>query len=245
MMKTLRSFLSLLFPRRCIVCGKEADVSLSMPFCPLCYEAYEKEVADGCPSCSKPFSHCRCRPSGLSKIPFYYALPYNREGGAVRAVILQNKYHKQQAVLDDIASRMAHLLHEHEIPTEDLLISYIPRSPRRRRSIKLDQAEELARALANELKRPCLRLLSCRASAKEQKTLSAKKRWLQANQNYRVAFGQGHRLIGQRILLIDDIVTTGATLLSCYSLLLEAGAKEVICLAAARTLPESTSGPLY
>ncbi|MEN9905136.1 MAG: hypothetical protein RLZZ555_1701 [Pseudomonadota bacterium] len=118
------------------------------------------------------------------------------------------------------------------------LILPVPLSPQRLRERGYNQAWELVKALRREL-RPAppaqAGLLQRRPQARAQHELPREQRIAYAMQAYFVAGSARPRLQGRRVLLVDDVMTTGATLQSAAAVLLEAGAAEVSALVLART----------
>ena len=114
------------------------------------------------------------------------------------------------------------------------LVTWAPLSTLRHWKRGYDQAELLA-AEAGKLYgiRP-LRLLRKTRHTKAQSKLSPAARRKNAANLYRVV--PGVRLKGKRILLVDDVVTTGSTLSDCARALVGAGAGEVVCLTLARSV---------
>lgn len=111
------------------------------------------------------------------------------------------------------------------------LITWVPISPLRLRKRGYSQAKLLAEAAAKELgDKPCLSLLEKRRNTKSQfKTRNAAERRANVSGAYTVNRLNKDRLQGKRILLIDDIVTSGATLSECARILLTEGAERVLC----------------
>ncbi len=119
----------------------------------------------------------------------------------------------------------------------DLLVP-IPLSPVRLRERGYNQAWELTRALRRELRAapPALPgLLQRRQQAATQHELARAERLTNAQRAYQVDSTARVRLQGCRLLLIDDVMTTGATLQAAATVLLEAGAARVSALVLART----------
>lgn len=124
----------------------------------------------------------------------------------------------------------------------DLLVP-VPLHWRRRFARGFDQAEELARALARargELgrssPRPCLRMLRRVRATRPQTDLDARERADNVAEAFAVRAREHSSFVGRRVLLVDDVTTTGATLQACRLALLHAGAREVGALALLRTL---------
>jgi ComF family protein len=113
------------------------------------------------------------------------------------------------------------------------VLTYVPRSRAARLEYGTDQARALARALSDLSGLPCERLIVRRGSGKEnaQKTLSTGARLRNARELYRLSASADVK--GKTVVLVDDIVTTGATAAACIRLLRGAGAAEVFCLTVA------------
>ena len=108
----------------------------------------------------------------------------------------------------------------------------VPLHRRRRRERGFNQAELLGRAIARVARRPCRRLLVKTASRPPQAGLSAPARHRNAAGAYRARLPA--HLLGKRLLLVDDVYTTGATVEACTKTLLAAGARAVDVLTLAR-----------
>ena len=113
------------------------------------------------------------------------------------------------------------------------LVLPIPLHPVRQRERTFNQADVLAEALARELVLPCRSNLLLRTQpTRPQAELTREER----AQNVRTAFALNpdHSIRGQRILLVDDVLTTGSTAEACARLLKAAGALHVVAVTAVR-----------
>lgn len=159
----------------------------------------------------------------LCLAPLYYE-------GAVRESLLRYKFGGLTAYGRVYADFLAKCIDENVISCDS--ITWVPLSRKRLRRRGYDQAELLARELASILAIPCERLLVKRIDTPPQSgTKSAGQRRKNAAGVY--ACPDAGRVRGKRIVLVDDIVTTGATLSECARVLKEAGAAEIIAAAAA------------
>ena len=106
------------------------------------------------------------------------------------------------------------------------LVAYVPVSKKRFRERGFDQSFEMATALAEGLRVPCKPLLICRNIGGRQSGLNRNQRFSQVDGRFGVS-EEIRDAKGKRILLVDDIFTTGATLNACTQLLLNEGVSVV------------------
>lgn len=225
-------FLSLIFPPRCMGCGELIPMGREH-LCPDCRRELEKEKNEGCLGCGRPYHACRCRPKYLSGRVLLSALPYKSESSVSRELILLCKRKRNRAVFTELATHMAEVMNKNGIGREYFL-TYSPRAGVN--GLRHDQAKELARELSRMTGNPTVTTLRCRNTHKEQKSLKLNKRMGNAIARYRVPRRYVKRIAGRPFLMIDDVVTSGATAARCAQLLIDNGASEVICFCAARTV---------
>lgn len=114
------------------------------------------------------------------------------------------------------------------------VLTWAPISKKRRRARGYDQSQLLAEAVARELSVQCVQTLEKIRDNPAQSTMKdAAARHANVMGVYRAVMPE--RFAGRRVLLIDDIITTGATLSECSFVLLNAGAAEVLCATVAAT----------
>lgn len=212
----LQAFFTLFFPARCLLCGERTEGG-----------------ADFCPSCSpKAPKEPRCRFFSLSdpgKRPLRVLTPFAYRGG-LRGTLHRFKFQGRRALSEPLGRQMARIFPREEAGSLDG-VTWVPMTAKSRRKRGYDQSCLLAKVVARELSLPCLSLLEKLRETGVQHSLSKTKR----AQNIRNAYGAAPDAAGKKILLVDDIVTTGATLAECARQLYRAGAKEVVCLCAADT----------
>jgi predicted amidophosphoribosyltransferase len=153
--------------------------------------------------------------------PFPAAMAHDEVG---RRLLLGLKYRNALAVVAPLAARMVRLVD----PVEVDVVTWAPTSARHRRRRGFDQAELLARAVAHGLGLPCRRLLR-RTTSQAQTGRSRAERLAGPS------FVARPLPAPQRVLVVDDVVTTGATLRAAAEALGRAGAEAVRCIAGAAT----------
>jgi ComF family protein len=238
----LAALLHLIFPTPCEACGAPLDAARVSAFCGACWRALERMPAEGCARCGWPFPGSggaagaaaplcqRCRETEDS-FEVARALLRYRDEGIARAAILAAKHGGRTGLL----RRLAALLAEEapaRLPLEDWdgLVP-VPLHWSRRLRRGYNQADALARGVARRHRLPLVRgLRRVRATPPQQGDPAARRR------NVQDAFAvcAVGRVAGRRLLLVDDVFTTGATLNACARALREAGAAAVGALTLAR-----------
>ena len=205
-MKSLQSLATLLFPPHCAFCGKVGVQGV----CPAC----EKTL----PYCKTPF-HERAE-IGACLAPLKYE-------GIVRDALLNYKFHGSQSRCTGFGDLLAQAAAEHFGGQFDL-VTFVPVSKKRRRERGYDQSYLLARETCRRWDTAPAALLQKTRDNPAQSSLSSREE-RQKNVAGVYAAVNEEKIRGARILLIDDILTTGATLREAARVLRAAGAQSVIC----------------
>ena len=201
------SLLNFFFPRKCPFCGRPAGKAL------LC-----NQCAKSLPRCEKirqgaDFGRCAA--------PLYYE-------DAVRKAILDYKFHGKLGGLDCFGRMMAETAAERYSGEFDA-VTWVPVSKRRLKKRGFDQARYLTASLCVDWHVAPLETLRKVADNPAQSGIDdpAERR---ANVLGAYEAVSPERFAGKRLLLVDDICTTGATLAECARVLKAAGAADVMCL---------------
>ena len=210
------ALLDLLFPPKCPFCQKILDDPRA-PVCPACQPALpwlsgqgaerKVEFADGC----------------------FSPLAYRDQ---VRDSIRRYKFKGRQGYHKAYGRLVAQCVHDHLDGRWDL-ITWVPLSDQRRRERGYDQAFLLASAAALELGEVAVETLRKGRNTEAQSGLDgdAARR---ANVLGAYTAVDAELVEGKRVLLIDDVITTGATISECARILRTVGAREVVCATLAR-----------
>lgn len=222
-----RELLAILFPERCVCCDKVIPPLIGC--CDTCRQGLSLIVPPVCENCGAGLDECVChrhhRHFERCAAPFYYE-------GTVRRGILRLKEQNDPQIAEFFAGYMAQVVRrEYSTWRFDWIIP-VPLTESRKKGRGFNQSERLAKCLSAELGIPvstCLRKIS---ETRPQKELSAVER----SGNLLGAFDvAGADISGTRILLVDDLATTGSTLDECAKTLKVYGASQVYAVTAART----------
>ncbi len=213
MKRTGRDFLmDLLFPRRCPFCGKVTGSALLCQKCggALPYTGHRSVVEGSYGRCASP-------------------LYYEKEA---REAVLAFKFGGRLGGVDCFARLLADCAAEAFSGQFDT-VTWVPVSPQRRRQRGFDQSWELCRALGRHYGLVPVETLRKTLDAPAQSSLGGA---AERRANVLGAYEPvPENIWGKRILLVDDILTTGATMGECARVLRENGAAEVVCLTLCRT----------
>ena len=209
----IRRLLNLLFPPKCLLCRRFLSKS-------------ETHLCHKCRADAPEFTKSK------RSIPFvaqWTGIWYYTD--TVRSSILRFKFYNARSYALPYAQLLALRLQKEGLDDADL-ISWVPISDARRRKRGYDQGQLLAEALASELNLPCIRLLEkVRDTLPQSGFRDASGRRANVLGAYRYINRQ--HIIGKRILLLDDVVTTGATASECAKTLTAGGAKSIALAAVA------------
>jgi ComF family protein len=235
----LGAIADLVWPLRCAGCGEERVESPRRPFCPRCAESVERIGEPWCPSCGGPFagrgglSHLcpRCR---RAPPPFAIARQAAVYGGPLAEALRAFKFGGRSALAGPLGALCAWAAVEGGIDPADYdKVVPVPAPPTRRRARGYNQAALLAREMGRLFGLPVdYAALRKPRPTPRQVGLSADERLA----NLRGSFAAlPKRVRGLRLIVVDDIYTTGATARECARTLRRAGASRVAAAAVART----------
>lgn len=225
----IRSIFRRITPLSCLLCGAPSG---AQPLCSGCHADLPWHRAPCCPQCALPTPDGQVCGACLKHPPAFdrthaalvYAFPLDR-------MVPRLKYHGHLALAPALGACLTQALAP--APRPDRLIP-MPLHPARIRTRGFNHATEIARGVAKRLALP-LDALSVRRIRDTPPQMGLKHD--ARRRNVRGAFACTGDLAGQRIALIDDVMTTGTSLDELAATLKHAGAREVSCWVVARTLP--------
>lgn len=232
----LGAALDLLLPERCPVCGAPLQGGSGAALCPACFAGLRFPAPPVCGRCGLPLpasGNCGCAAGGAiarRRFAVFY-------GDVSAALILRCKHGDRPDIAARLAAWMARAGAE-LLADADLLVP-VPIHWTRLAFRQYNQSAEIARNLSRLSGKPWdARALKRIRRTPPQGRLSARAR----RRNVAGAFAArpGAALAGRRVLLIDDVATTGATAEACAQALRAAGAAAVDLLSAAAAVPGET-----
>ena len=234
---------SIFLPAGCRLCEELLTNASRLPICSACLASFsriEGNVCDMCglpidPSGSEPSDPQLCVGCGNETFHFDRARSFARyEQGLIRAIVLL-KFEEMDPLADWFADRLAEVVnHSTSVLKADLVVP-VPLHRIRQQERGFNQAELLSKRLAKRLKLPHQGVLLVRKRPRPDKhLLTSHERW----EAVRGAFAtrSGSQVDNRRVLLVDDVMTTGATLDACAKALRDAGASSVVGLTVGRAI---------
>ena len=211
MRRVLTWLLDLLYPPKCVICGKLLS-GKEQDICADCFESLPNFEG---PAPKVSFADDLC-------VTFFYE-------GTLRESFLRFKFSGRDFYAEVYGAWMAGRICD-TLGQEFDAVSWVPVSRKRKRRRGYDQAELLARRIAAILDLPAYAAVQKHAERGPQSHLhDAAER--KANASGAFSLAPGADVSGKTLLLIDDIVTTGATMSECCRVLKSAGAARVACAA--------------
>ena len=232
--------LALVYPLGCAVCGGSVESNRDGVACAQCWEA--TRIFSGaetvCWKCGA-FSRAHVTPEKRRNIRcgqcdtdmFTAARACGFYEGALRESIVALKREP------DVAPRLVRLMlttqQREPIDTADLIVP-VPLHPDRERERGFNQAVLLARELARESNLPIDEFCLARQIHTERHRGGMDARARRASVDGAFSVRHADSIVGRRVLLVDDVFTSGATVSACAAVLIDAGAEEVFVLTVAR-----------
>ncbi|MDI6744920.1 MAG: ComF family protein [Thermodesulfovibrionales bacterium] len=218
-----------MYPSVCPLCNNRSDNFQHAPICAACWLGIKRYSGPSCGICAVPLvsEHAvSCKECFTDAPLFSKVLNYGLYSDTLAEAINLMKF----SGLRRLAVPLGRLLLDIEIPECDGIVP-VPLSKKAIRQRGFNQSLLMARIISKNLRIPVyMDMLLKIKDTLPQVGLSAKERM----KNLRKAFGVSKKINGLRLLLIDDVMTTGATARECSRALIKAGAKDVMVITLAR-----------
>jgi ComF family protein len=232
--------LDLFWPRNCFGCGIPLRGSgPHLHFCSHCVGSIDFIFSDACPRCARPHfednrGNCRCKSCEKKNFAFQSCRALFELNGLGRKMIHELKYRNGKFLLPDIG-RMSRVLFR---DLAGKVLVPVPLHWRRRMSRGFNQSSLICKTLAREHGCTIASLLRRSRHTSQQVGLGG---WENRRRNVDGAFALARYWPGKKkiakteeIFLVDDVLTTGATMDACARVLSEAGFERIHALALAR-----------
>ena len=230
-MKLLKDILHLVFPQTCDFCKSllQADDCF---ICKRCSEKIQFIDNHACSKCFKPGIINICSDCVRDKKFFKRAVSVAVYDGMIKRCLHKAKYFNNIQAYLALLPFLHRFVCQNEIFKKINTITYIPSRQIKIRQFTNNKPMMFAKYIASTLKKPCIEFLLKKRNIVPQTLLTKTARI----KNVKTAFTiiNDNAVIGKKILIVDDIYTTGSTLNECSKILLEAGAAEIYCLTIAR-----------
>ncbi|MBS3765006.1 ComF family protein [Candidatus Bipolaricaulota bacterium] len=226
--------LDIFYPPHCYLCGKA--LSDHRYICESCLDSFEQITDPICERCGKPTLKTGgvCSECAGGDREFFLARSFGlyKPGGGLAEAISGLKYEGEKALSKDLAplldkGKPGELLEEVDA------LTFVPLSRTKLKDRKFNQAELLAREVSRMTGVPLFRTLVKSEQTRPQAELNREERLI----NVRGSFDYEETISYDRVLLIDDVFTTGSTADECSRVLKEAGAERVYVATLARSYP--------
>ena len=222
-MNPIERVLNLLAPDDCVGCQTEGRI-----ICQECIDQIDRlpAICYGCGKISRNFKPC---PKCINRWRPQHVWIYTAYDGLAAELVKSLKFEQKRSAAKDIAQMINEAL---PYFADEPLLTYVPTAPSRRRERGFDQAQLIAKELAKLRGWHLVTLLKRQAKVRQL----GSKRNVRRVQLKNAFMPINKKLIKTKhVLLIDDVVTTGATIETCAKILLKAGAFEVNCAVFAYT----------
>lgn len=225
--------LAFLFPMRCRSCG--ALLPLRTVLCEGCMREYRTTLSWECGLCGLPPARCTCTNEYLARMRVRRHIKLFRYQPdaifpAANRLLYYAKHAPCRATARFFAEQLAESVRSLVPDYREFFVCFAPRTPRERRRHGFDQSEMVARALAAELDIPFCACLARHTKVKRQRDLADTAARIR---NAADTVFLRHTPPMRRALLVDDIVTTGATMAECARALRKNGVREVVAVSSA------------
>ena len=218
--------LSYVFLNKCVACGCiQTD---GKPVCDSCKKTLYRITGIRCEYCGREILHCSCL---RRRNIFSRNISVYRYDGSASNIVKRFKIGKLTQLAVYISSEMSILIKEEYGDIKFDCMTFVPSSRFKDMRRGFSHTKLIADRISNDLKIPNLSLLKRKFGTKEQKGQSARNRVINVRDKYRAV----RDVSGMKILLIDDVITTGSSLNECARMLKKAGASEVFCATFAST----------
>lgn len=240
MKEVLAGLADVIFPPRCLTCGAILERRDSLPFCPACLSGIRFIRSPLCPRCGVPFplpegADHLCGDCLATERPYAVARAVGYYDETLLTAIHLFKYRGKTGIGEVLGRIMADFAGGIWDMKAFSLLLPVPLHRKRLRERGFNQAAILAGALAKRFSLP-LDFMTLRREVPTAPQVGLGLEERQTNVRGAFAVRKPERIAGRRVLLVDDVFTTGSTLSECAAVLMQAEAEAVAVLTLARAV---------
>ena len=221
---------------KCVECEDFLSTPF-MPICPDCLEKYNRIKTANCSQCTKLLHECSCvneyLESHFIKQHFKVLRYESREENSVaNELIFSLKMENRADVREFIASEMAMTLEDFVGGRDDIIFTNVPRRRAAIINYGMDHAGDVARLLAKHFHCQYRSILFSKSATPQKATRGAER---ESNVDFGIRAISNKPLNGKTVVIVDDIVTTGASVATAGALIRSLGAKNIVAASFAAT----------
>ena len=232
-MKFLKKMLFYISVPKCVFCGERLEIRERV-LCKDCMRQYFDNKSRNCPTCSKMLGECSCTNEYLDAHYVHKLIKvYRYQAGEdlpTNTLLYKLKRDYRNDVFDFLSDELSKSIAFSCTVDENTVITNVPRRRSAKNQYGYDHAKVLAKAVAKKMSAEYCELLVSKTKSAQKTTRSDEER--KKNAVYATK-SETISLAGKKLILIDDIVTTGASLGACAEQLKHLGAKQIIGAAVA------------
>lgn len=216
---------------KCASCG-ERLLQSDKALCADCKKAYDELLKFNCSICSKPYYECECSNKFLDAHYVHKVYKIFRyfpgDEPPTNMLIYRLKRDNRHDVINFLTDELKRTLINKDVNLDNTIITSVPRRRKSIRKYGFDHAKVLGKTLAKEIGLEYKSLLVSRAKRDQKKSRNKDERRQNAIFDYRKNVTD---IKGKNVLIVDDVITTGASVAHCATLLHGLGAKRITALA--------------
>lgn len=223
----LAGALDLLLPRVCVSCDQLLSHKEAGVVCALCWSRLARLPSPQCQRCGHPLASescgwCKLLPPFIRAVRSVCWMPAEPASSIVHAL----KYGGWSSVADEMAERMGRLSWPRDVLDERAALVPIPLASARKRERGYNQSALIAAGLSKRWRVPLWENLVVRSrETRSQTRLTPEQRLGNVAGSFQISAGNLDGLQGAHVMIVDDVVTTAATLNACAEVLYDAGAR--------------------
>jgi ComF family protein len=240
-MKIKEFFARMFSVRTCFLCDETIDYDSKLPFCDECILDWYDAMDVLCKECGMTAENCTCLPEKIREINhsiagfgyFYTPSHFTPVNKMVYAMKESRDYHIFNFAIKTIHKTVVKLCIKHKLNYKKFVVTFPPRREDSIYKYGHDHAKILAQGLAKELD---IKLEDCfyNDGKEAQKELTKSSRLANALHSYSLC--ENIDVKGKNFFIVDDVMTSGATLCACARLLKKAGANQVVPITFAKDM---------